>query len=300
MKRNLAQPLGENDAYVVESVGDFVRLVEDLQSRFAGGSTRLWYRGQPSGVPELMPAVLRSWFIDRLGDFEPGFNPARVSSLELQLNRSFRRLGSSLLPDTASLVDVYFLAQHHGMPTRLLDWSTNPLAALFFAATSEPHRDGVVLATIPDWRLTCESSNDSRCKLLASAPYDVRSELVVNAVQHLFGESQPELSQVVLPVVPDLRSGRMIQQGACFTLHLPGSPAIRDQAVIRICIPQPQKAYLESALGSLGVTWATLFPDLDHVAMQLRNDWHLWPVEAEFEAIGAASTQHISGLEITP
>ena len=83
----------------------------------------LWFRGQSRGVPELAPTVLRDWFIERVCRGEASSRQEVEQCLvaaELQLNRTFRRLGASLLPAAATLVDIYFLAQHHGMPTRLL------------------------------------------------------------------------------------------------------------------------------------------------------------------------------------
>jgi FRG domain len=66
-------------------------------------------------------------------------------NLEREMLSEFRTSGATLVNANA-VVEVYFMAQHYGMPTRLLDWTTNPLAALFFAVKSlNEGKDGELL-----------------------------------------------------------------------------------------------------------------------------------------------------------
>jgi hypothetical protein len=78
---------------------------------------------------------------------------------------------------------------------------------------------------------------------------------------------------MILPILPDLRSPRMLQQGACFTLHLPGSGPIAEKAAVRFLIPKEEKARLVRTLRALGVSWSRLFPDLDHLCRELGDRW---------------------------
>ena len=59
-------------------------------------------------------------------------------------------------------IDLLFLAQHYGLPTRLLDFTYNPMIALYFACESEPDKDGrVYVKNIGDYILMDADSNEA-------------------------------------------------------------------------------------------------------------------------------------------
>lgn len=108
---------------------EFFSLVQD-----SSGGPEMLFRGVTDKARKLVPSIGRGTSDHVGGDIE---------SLESRILSEFKKLSVPILKTTpASELEWLFLAQHYGLPTRLLDWSSNPLVALFFLQNETTRKMG--------------------------------------------------------------------------------------------------------------------------------------------------------------
>jgi hypothetical protein len=169
---------------------------------------RVWFRGQSNEEWPLWPGVYRPTF------------PARDEShriiQERHLNQDFRVLAAGLLKGNESDAELYFLQQHYRMPTRLLDWTTSPLAALYFAVSGNEGVHGS-LFLMDAYRLS-ECQNAEGFSGIATS----RNPTFLRALDPIVRWHLPdEFPDYIMAVRPDHAEYRMRVQQSCFTFHVP-------------------------------------------------------------------------------
>ncbi len=179
----------------------------------------------------------------------------------------------------------YFLMQHYGCPTRLLDWSTNPLVALYFAVRYPKKRDAAVWVLDP-WRWNRAHVKDLFGPAIPgwkeAKPYLLELE---EAFDTETNENQTR-KKWPMTIEPPHIDRRIAAQGSKFVLFgkskdMLDSPAINRKRndkgthaiVDRIIIPCEYSETILAELNSLGVNQRSLFPDLEGLGGHIAWEW---------------------------
>ncbi len=275
---HLKTPPPEKDK--VKTLDDFLRMVREWQAKqtsksIGGFLGQLWYRGVRHHSTTQIPRVYREAFTDRAERLNGKRNTeAKRLHLEREMLAEFRSAGAAFL-SRLSPVEIYFAAQHFGMPTRLLDWSTNPLAGLFFACDGQLDKDGVVYA-MDARKVIPPKAMRTTTERLYQAVMTMRHPFVGYAVGLSFWDDPKDSHKPhVLPVRPDRVPGRIGQQSSCFTLHMHGAAPATNDSLITISIDKDSKETVRDALHQLNINQFTVYHDLDHLSKEIKRCWGL-------------------------
>jgi hypothetical protein len=155
--------------------------------------------------------------------------------------------------------------QHHGIPTRLLDWTETFSVALHFAI-----RDGNGNACI--WMLNPYALN-RHCYGSAELPHPSELE---GDYETYFIAQRTKMKGKVIAISPLRHHPRVMTQRSAFTLHDDiDTPLdkICPAAVSRVVIPADARASASEYLHLAGVSEFSLFPDLDGLSRELRTEY---------------------------
>ncbi|MGV3773541.1 MAG: FRG domain-containing protein, partial [Verrucomicrobiales bacterium] len=111
---------------IVKSLGDLIDIATPNEPDPVSGRLRdnSVYRGMACKDWRLITSL------DRLGGTNP---PHTKTHLEEHILRNFLRHARPFISNSSNLWELMVVAEHHGVPTRLLDWTHSPLIAAHFA-----------------------------------------------------------------------------------------------------------------------------------------------------------------------
>jgi hypothetical protein len=251
--------------HTVTSIPEFLGFVEECTKEWFTQEKTWgpWFRGQTNANWSLRPSMYRH---------PPRARPIR--EIEDEIRQEFAVRAPSLgMERPQNSWEWYFLMQHCGAPTRLLDWTESALIGLYFAVRGKvrPNEEDAAVWVLEPWKLNKFTANLSE----VIAP-GAKSGMVTKHAERYRAwlpdrYSRPAALTKRLPIAvyPTHFSRRISSQRSCFTVH--GSdedgfdhlPAGFQKYFRKVIIPGASAHDIETNLSVAGIDEVTIYPDLD-------------------------------------
>lgn len=275
----------------IENISDFIN---ELKKIPGPRETELFFRGHSDIDYELKPGIYR--------------NTNLISNEHILFKEFILRTPTDFLNEKSALEKLVKM-QHYGLPTRLLDITSNPLVALYFACSSKTKKDGKVISfRIPNSYIKYyDSDTVSILSNISKRPENFNIKNITNLkiaefnsdenVQYLLHEIREEKSyfqpiinpedlEKVVAVKVKQSNNRIIKQSGAFLIFginiekkNPATVPIdwivnSSKEKIDFTIRKDDKKIILKELDTLGINEATLFPELDNQARYLKSKYN--------------------------
>jgi type I restriction enzyme M protein len=213
-------------------VASFTQFHEAIQG--LGDKKVRIFRGLSDAGMKLVPSICRY-----------GFDTVRLKRIEKHLFGIFKEAAIAYI-ERVPLNDWEWLAlaRHYGLPTRLMDWTYNPLVALFFAVEEEKDTDSCVYAA---W-------NYKDIKNMDSNPFNLNDKI---------NESKYYVYR------PPCSEQRIISQSSIFTVHPLNYQGYNGDDICKIIIKNNCRKELKDTVIKYGVNYKTVYPNLTGLCKDL-------------------------------
>jgi hypothetical protein len=200
------------------------------------------------------------------------------AQMEQHLLRNFRKYARRGDVQTDSVWNWMAVAQHHGLPTRLLDWTFSPQVAMHFATARlrEYERDAVIW-TVDFVRAHALLPGPLREEMQAESADVFTVEMLARRAQTLEDFDALDDEPFVLFFEPPSLDDRIVNQFALFSVMSCPESRLEEwldahpEIVRRIVIPAELKWEVRDKLDQANVTERVLFPGLDGLSAWLKR-----------------------------
>lgn len=251
----------------VDSIPKLVEQVLQVSKDTPPGSF-FWFRGSSCSVLDLLPSLMRD-----------GKPQGEVFEREGRLITRFRQRSIAYWAQGYPQSDWehLFAMQHHGMPTRLLDWTENLLVAVYFSLSSisrhETPHDGVCAPCI--W---CVDPVGWNRKMPSLSEYGDSIRVLTTADEHLEAyrpDTNKRRPKSPVAIYGTHNSKRIVAQRGTFfvwggeTQSMQATAtSVPDAKLFKFVLTSPRDI-LYKDIQALGVTETTVFPELVALATEL-------------------------------